>query len=323
MEDDDESTKGEAPVEALHHKWWTWFISYCKRKIEERKAKNQEGDPIVKAARSTVRATWIIAGFTIILVAVNYFQLKEMKQSGADSSGQTNQMLEQYRRQVAQLTRQAGDTHDLAVAAKAQSDRTKTIADQAVIQANAARSAARTAIDTLHVSERAYIVTGMPRLDTDKKSVVITFINTGHIPSGLVQVVKHEALANTDVVPHVDVIPHFLIGTDVAEKHWSRRQIEAIIPGIPQEVGTIFDQMSVDKLNSGMQQIIVAGYVSYNDGFDSSPQRRWPFCFRTLYVLKIKQLIMTPCDPNVFIPKLELIDGYPNNEEKDDSLPPN
>jgi len=72
-----------------------------------------------------------------------------------------------------------------------------------------------------------------------------------------------------------------------------------------------------------MQLILIAGQVSYNDGFDGSTQHRWLYCFRSLYVLRIKQLIMTPCDPDVFIPKLELLDGYPNNEEKDNSLSPN
>ena len=78
---------------------------------------------------------WIIAVATVVIAVVGYFQYQEMAGSGT----QTDRMIRLYRSQVAQLSRQAGDTHDLAVAAKQQ-------AEQALTQANATKKLAESTL---------------------------------------------------------------------------------------------------------------------------------------------------------------------------------
>ena len=73
--------------------------------------------------------------------------------------------------------------------------------------------------------------------------------------------------------------------------------------------------MSETKLNAGLQQIIVAGSIVYEDGFQDTPQQRWPFCEHTVYQTAMKRIFITPCDPEEILPKIEALDGYPNNPE--------
>ena len=116
MENANRSTKTYAQAKRFMHQRWLRFVDYMKRKRHERRANQKPESPEQRAIRWTMYATIAIAIFTIVLARVAYLQYVEMRDSGAESSGQVNQLLEQQRRQVAQLTKQAGDTHDLAVA---------------------------------------------------------------------------------------------------------------------------------------------------------------------------------------------------------------
>jgi hypothetical protein len=68
-------------------------------------------------------------------------QLKQIE----STSAQTDRLICLYQQQLAQLTKQAGDTHDLAVQAKNQADRTKDIAATSLQQGTAAATLARVA----------------------------------------------------------------------------------------------------------------------------------------------------------------------------------
>ena len=83
-----------------HPKRWVQCILHVKRKIEERRAKKQAEDPAYRIARGTVLATWVIAGFTIVLAYVSYRQLWEIQDSGAESSCQINQTLKKMQGQI-------------------------------------------------------------------------------------------------------------------------------------------------------------------------------------------------------------------------------
>ena len=73
-------------------------------------------------------------------------QLNQMVSSGQ----QTDSLICLYRKQLEQLTKQTGDTHDLAVSAGAQ-------ATQALAQAKATRDLARTSNDALVSVQRAFV----------------------------------------------------------------------------------------------------------------------------------------------------------------------
>jgi hypothetical protein len=74
--------------------------------------------------------------------------------------------------------------------------------------------------------------------------------------------------------------------------------------------------MEQSKFNIGLQVIIVAGTISYNDGFRGTPQQIWKYCYRTVYQTVMKKNVIITCDPDVMIPVLEKADGYPSNENR-------
>lgn len=187
-------------------------------------------------------------------------------------------------------------------------------AGEAKVAAGAATSAANTAKDALHVSERAYVVIGTPNLEVAKKAISLPVQNTGHIPSGKVEVVVHEATVD---VPNTYTQSNLAAASEI---HWSRQVFYTVTSGVPYNIEIATPKMDADKLNSGLQLIIIAGFISYNDGFMDGQQ--WPFCIHTIYHTIFKELALTSCDASDYLPKLELVDGYPNNEQKDKYDPP-
>jgi hypothetical protein len=90
----------------------------------------------------------VIATSTYAVFAIKQWkamrdQVTQMQQSGA----QTDRLICLYQQQLAQLTKQAGDTHELAVQAKNQADRTKDIASTALRQTKATEENLRAVIE--------------------------------------------------------------------------------------------------------------------------------------------------------------------------------
>jgi hypothetical protein len=220
------------------------------------------------------------------------------------------QTLQKMQNQIDQMSR-------LADNAGRQADRAKDLADRAHDQAvatkqaaDAATSAAATAKDTLHISEKAYIVTGATEMDAAKKTVTIPIVNSGHIPSGRVEITVHEATV-------FSIAPERRTNLrNTVERHWSRNHLDSVSPGLPMSTLVPVAEIDETKLNGGYQAIFVAGYIVYNDGFPDTPDQRLPFCTHTTYHAAIKQVFWIECDPAEMVPKLESIDGYPNNEAK-------
>ena len=169
--------------------------------------------------------------------------------------------------------------------------------------ANAAASAAETAKETLHTSERAYIMNEAPELDPAKKAINVLFVNTGRIPSGEVEIVTHEATFNS-----IDTAPVPL--NAAVERHWKRHKIPFISPAHPFGLLIPIPSMDLEKLNTGHQKIEVVGFISYNDGFPKTDQQLWLFCEETVYHAVAKQIYMVPCDAFDHLPKFESLDGY-------------
>jgi hypothetical protein len=178
--------------------------------------------------------------------------------------------------------------------------------------ADAAKSAADTAREALHVSERAYIVDAAPELGV--KSITLSFVNTGHIPSGKVSIEAHEATINAATNAATPAATLDL--RDAVERHWGAYKVQSIFPGTNSlKLAIPVPQLSEDRLNVGLQQIVVAGYLVYSDGFPETPQQTLGFCQHTVYQTVIKHMFITPCDPQEMIPRLAALDGYPNNPE--------
>ena len=183
-------------------------------------------------------------------------------------------------------------------------------ASAGITAANAAKSAADTARDALHISESAYVSIGTPRIDAAQGLFYLPIQNTGHIPSGAVDIIVHEATFNSPTIDPNTLPP-------AAEKHWKSQHFISITPGTPVEISVLLRKIATQYLLQGQQVVVVAGSISANDGFPDTPQRNSLFCWRSIAILKPRQVNVTPCDPGVFLPQLVKVDGYPNGEQED------
>jgi len=182
LADANDSGDEYAETKKLVRKWWIWLVDKVVGKLQEQKSKKQSEPAADKAARRTAIATIWVALFTAVLAVVSYFQWKELRSSG----DQTNRLICLYQQQLGQITKQANDTHDLAVAAGKQ-------ADQALLQAAGTRSLARTSKDALTAVQRAFIfATNMDVVrvaDPSNPSKIgslefsITWVNNGTTPT--------------------------------------------------------------------------------------------------------------------------------------------
>ena len=146
--------------------------------------------------------------------------------------------------------------------------------------ADAAKEAANTARDALHVSERAYIDVSIPAFVRADK-VAIPYANSGHIPSGPVTVTFFVIAGNVTNTSQVDghtknAINAFLdcfkeLRPDpVPAGNQTRWFFYVPTPGVDME-----------KIKAGSQQAYIRGHFLYRDGFPDTPERDYPFCYFT------------------------------------------
>ena len=293
--------------------------------------KTTEMNPFERSTLRWAKLAVILSGTAALFVCLQWCTMKdtlsEMKTSGATATdqiwraiGNMNWMartadgsLRQTQLSVEQLSKQAGDTHDLA-------NQTKIIANQATVQAQAAkvgseaaRSAAQTAIDTLHISERAYLILGIPVDDFEHNRINVPIINSGRVPSGLATIVVHEATFTiTDA--SIKIIPL----DAVVERHW-RVHTHQTIPAVPSgnliSMEVHLPAAAQDQITSGKQVVLIAAVMTYNDGFPGTPEEKFLFCDASTYTASSKLFAMRPCDdPNGLLSKLAALDKYPSTE---------
>jgi hypothetical protein len=195
-------------------------------------------------------------------------QLKEMQGSGE----QTKQLLCLYQRQLAQLTKQATDTHDLAVAAGNQ-------ADQALIQANGTHSLAQTSKDALVSVQRAFIfATGFDAIrigdpndpnKVDSVEVSITWENNGTTPT-------RNMSTHYSYLPSPSPQPDSLFFTDLGNT------IPAPIALGPKAVGHTapisIPAGTVTEIMNHKTVFYIWGWARYNDIFAKSKRHITRFC---------------------------------------------
>ena len=176
--------------------------------------------------------------------------------------------------------------------------RTGLLAEHAGVQAasseraaNAAKSAAETAKDALHMTERAYVITGVIVPDFDKQKVVVLRNKFRPYSLGKVEIIAHSVLFE-------DIPPSLPTNARPIEWSWTRREYKTIAPNTPISMEPIFPKMSSVKMNTAHQAILVVGYISYNDGFENTPQQRWDFCLKSEYSIAAKSVSIAACDSN-------------------------
>lgn len=177
---------------------------------------------------------------------------------------------------------------------------------------DAAEKAANTAEKAVHLSERAYITTSVPDLIIPQKFVSFSINNNGRMPSGAADITVHWFTVPV-VDPHSDRI-------DLAaaiDKHWQTKHLTSVSPVTPFIMKLPVSKVTQQFIEIGSEQVIVVGFITYNDGFPDTPTQRWPFCANSGYHTIMKVAYMTPCDPDNVINGAQLADGYPNNGEHD------
>lgn len=69
-----------------------------------------------------------------------------------------------------------------------------------------------------------------------------------------------------------------------------------------------------EKLNSGHQQIVVVGTISYNDGFPGTTTQVWRFCELAAWNPNSKEVQWMPCDSALYLSQIMIDDHYPKDE---------
>ncbi len=178
-----------------------------------------------------------------------------------------------------------------------------------VQSAHAATNAAKTAVETLHMTEHAYVVIDEPTIDLQQKAVWLPIFNIGHLASGEVEIVVHQAIASvTDILSPVPI--------SNATGIWQRHRFQSAIPGEHPTIFVPFATLRPEELNSGHQVIYISGTVTANDGFPDTPPQRSTFCFSTKFIPVSSHVEFTLCGAPEMLPLLQRIDGYPDNESK-------
>lgn len=234
-------------------------------------------------------------------------QLGEMQASGR----QTDQMLCLIRQQLEQVTRQATDTHELAVQAKNQADRMAEQLPELRRSARAAQDAAKISRDAMHISEKAYITIGSPQFDFAKHIVSLSVTNNGRIPSGPIDIVAHAFVVRIN-----SPFEQTLYLNQAIEKGWKRQHFLSVSIGSPFNITHALQKMDQTEINAGHQNIIFVGFADYNDGFPDTPTQRSFFCVTEAFNALMTQSLPFSCDPSIYLPVAEQADGYPNNEDK-------
>lgn len=186
-----------------------------------------------------------------------------------------------------------------------------TQAAEAKVSADAATSAANTAKDTLHISERAYVAFAAPINEFQNGRIMIPIENTGHVPSGLVQVVQHEVTfkMSPETAQHVPQ-------SDFIESHWVATTLASVPPvssgtSVYDTIVTLPKLVQSD-LNTGMQGFVVVLVMTYNDGFPGTPTQTWKFCENSSFLYETKRLDTGVCDPDVLLKTVIVSDHYPD-----------
>ncbi|MGC9998430.1 MAG: hypothetical protein ABSE79_24185 [Terriglobia bacterium] len=269
-----------------------------------------------KATLRWAKTAVVLSGLAAVFVCGQWW---EMRKSGADTHNLATAAGNQadWTKDLAgHMKDQADRTKDLSDRMKDQADQTKVIATQAKVSADAATSAANTAKDTLHISERAYLVLGPPKNDFPHKVVEIPIINSGHIPAGTTTVVLHWLIYKIDN-PTTD--SSIVMPDHILERKWSKVTYFFVPIGNEYNVEANLHAVDADQFNTGNIGVMVAATMTYNDGFPNSTSQTWVFCEVDRYSSDSKTASMRPCaDPDGMVKLLTSEDGYPDtqNQEK-------
>ncbi len=176
--------------------------------------------------------------------------------------------------------------------------------------ADAAQSAANTAKEALHISERAYIAIGVPQLNYENRSLTMAVTNTGHIPASKLKTTIHEATVIRTPGPITPPYPNF----PTEEMHWTEDIADTCCSGGNMELRVRVPSLDKTRIESRQQKIFIVGQVIYNDGFPDTDNQITPFCFSTDVRVIPSSVIWAPCDWKTELAISKRLDQYPSRK---------
>ncbi|HUD54569.1 MAG TPA: hypothetical protein VMR02_05050 [Terracidiphilus sp.] len=172
--------------------------------------------------------------------------------------------------------------------------------------ADATKSAADTAKETLWAIEGANITTKKPTFDIVAHRVLLPFGNGGHTTSGPATITVHEATFSAD--------PQTGARKAAIEAHWETGPVDSIPTTEPNNSRIIaIPAVTIDGLIKGTQIVTIAGEINYDIGIPNAPTRAWLFCYSAHFNWNTKKSETDACMPSRIIPALKVIESYPNN----------
>jgi hypothetical protein len=94
-----------SPIANPRDNWWIRLVRYAKRKRDEREAKKKKESPTDRAARITATSTIWIAVFTVVLAVVGGITLFEVMEGGSDTHDLAQAAKTQSQQAIAQTTK--------------------------------------------------------------------------------------------------------------------------------------------------------------------------------------------------------------------------
>lgn len=164
------------------------------------------------------------------------------------------------------------------------------------------------------IANRAYLAAGQPSFDAKTRLFTLSIKNHGHLPTGSVDLVIHEATLDSATANVISADAN-----NVAEAHWRHRTLAPFPPDSdPLPIAVGIHGYTEDKYTAqgAFQEIFVAGRISYNDAFSEDGPQSYDFCYQSGYNPELQKLYFTPCDPREILPALEKHDGYPDQGGK-------
>jgi len=310
--------QGNDKTPIIHYEGGIPIIDARFSEIERKQTEAESRDKGYKNEQITlnkrlVNATIALVIATIVMGAIGGIQLWYIHRQWKLTSDGLSKMGDQIwaANNAANASTRASETASQAL--KNSESSFKDTLTQMKAQTTAQQKAADTANIALHVSERAYVSVEFPMLDREKMTLSVPLNNSGRIPSGSAEVVIHEMTADKTSDGRAATI---------VECHWKRNKLNPIVPGSsltgrdnPVLLVPLRDA-SLEKILTNSQIVIIAGWITYNDGFPDDRTETKTFCSQTMYHLIQKELAWISCDPTSIIPQIETKDGYPNNEQQ-------
>jgi hypothetical protein len=286
-----------------------WFAMWRKRIFFHR----------AKTGPNWAEVTGIVVAAMIFLAtcvqAYIYWRQTQLMQT---SLSQNQQSIALNMGQVAIAGRNAKTAEDTLGELKKGGTDTHTLAQAAQQQAGASQSAADTAREALHISEKAFVDAGSPVFDSSMKLVSVPMENAGRTPSGRVETIVYN-ITFAQLSPTVIDAENNPVGYgDIVERSKGITHFDHITPttlrGSQLSINMTLPKSNPDLLRTGAQQVLIVGTVRYNDGFQNSQDSFSYICFVSFYRNETKNLVWTPCNANRYFEYVEGMDwaGYTN-----------